>query len=200
VIKSPIFDPVTGFGGDGVPGTYTLPSDPKNESAVLIPFPDADAFFYKGCVQDGPFKDWVVHLGPGRMIADHCLVRGIQEMFRYAYTTAHVEETLRSKTYEEFRTVIDDMMFGSFGIHGSGHALVGGKMTNTYSAGAGEPRSRFSPSRFDRIHRPTFLPPSRRAGPRLVAVAKGRPYKPPLRYLRADDSRWVRYNYPRLCA
>ncbi|TEB26692.1 Di-copper centre-containing protein [Coprinellus micaceus] len=133
VLKSPIFDPVTGFGGDGVPGTYTLPSDPKNESAVLTPFPGAEAFFYKGCVQDGPFKDWVVHLGPGRMVTDHCLVRGVQEMFRYAYTTAHVEETLQSKTYEEFRIVIDDLMFG---IHGSGLALVGGEMTNTYSAGA----------------------------------------------------------------
>lgn len=38
-------------------------------------------------------------------------------------------------TFEAFRTVID---IRATGIHGMGHVVVGGEMTNFYSAGAGE--------------------------------------------------------------
>ncbi|KAJ3526902.1 hypothetical protein NMY22_g9986 [Coprinellus aureogranulatus] len=131
VRQSPIFDPVTGFGGDGVPGTYTLPPDPKNESDT---FPGAGSFIYKGCVQDGPFKNWIVHLGPGKMNTEHCLVRGMQEFARQAYTTSNVDRILKAETFEDFRNLADELTMR--GIHGSGHLLVGGEMTNTYSAGA----------------------------------------------------------------
>jgi len=66
ISKSPVFDPDTGFGGDGVPGTYTLPPDPTNAS-LLFPYA------YIGCVQDGPFADYTLRLGPGKFITSHCL-------------------------------------------------------------------------------------------------------------------------------
>ncbi|TEB22510.1 Di-copper centre-containing protein [Coprinellus micaceus] len=132
LLNSPIFDSATGFGGDGVEGTYTLPSDPNNQTGIF-PFPGQQASkIWKGCVQDGPFKDWVVHLGPGRMNTAHCLVRGVNEFMRSAYTAASVENVLSSNSFESFRLIIDRLP----GVHGGGHAMVGGEMTNTYSAGA----------------------------------------------------------------
>ncbi|KAG2011131.1 hypothetical protein CC2G_011279 [Coprinopsis cinerea AmutBmut pab1-1] len=61
MIESPIFDPITGFGGDGIPGTYTLPPDPQNRTGI----PDPST--WKGCVMDGPFNAtaWKINLGPG---------------------------------------------------------------------------------------------------------------------------------------
>lgn len=126
---SPIFGAVTGFGGDGVPGTYTLPPDPKNESF-------AGVGRYKGCVMDGPFKDVKIHRGPGKMITTHCIVRGIDEWWRRGVQSNNVQRILDiSTSYEKFRLTIDDMMYGH--IHGSGHGIVGGEMLNIYSAGAG---------------------------------------------------------------
>ncbi|RXW13831.1 hypothetical protein EST38_g12026 [Candolleomyces aberdarensis] len=124
--QSPLFDPVTGFGGDGVPGTYTLPPDPKNESAVPRPFA------YKGCVQTGPFKDAVSHLGPGKLRTTHCLVRGIEETYRPALRSSNVRNTLSASNYKAFDAAVNSLMNG---IHGSGHFIVGGEMTNVYSAG-----------------------------------------------------------------
>ncbi|TFK18628.1 Di-copper centre-containing protein [Coprinopsis marcescibilis] len=126
ILESPIFDPVTGFGGDGVPGTYTLPPDPDGLSSV--PFPAR----WKGCVQDGPFNATVINLGPGRLLTKHCLVRDIDESWKFTMTSENVAKQMdASKTYEQFRVIIDNLVNG---IHGSGHVLVGGEMTNTYSA------------------------------------------------------------------
>ncbi|TFK19563.1 Di-copper centre-containing protein, partial [Coprinopsis marcescibilis] len=125
---SPIFDPVYGFGGDGVLGTYTLPPDPLNISFTNVGW-------YKGCIGDGPFKDVKVHRGPGKLATAHCIVRGIDDSWRPGVTTINVNEVLRtSETYELFRLTIDEITRGH--IHGSGHGIVGGEMLNIYSAGA----------------------------------------------------------------
>ncbi|KAF6747277.1 hypothetical protein DFP72DRAFT_1016478 [Ephemerocybe angulata] len=57
LLQSPIFDEVTGFGGNGVPGTYTLPDDVSQTP---------EPYRYVGCIQTGPYRDSVstVHLGP----------------------------------------------------------------------------------------------------------------------------------------
>jgi len=127
--ESPIFDPITGFGGDGVPGTYILPADPSGIGAISRPEE------YKGCVQDGPFRDslYTVHLGPGNLVTDHCLVRGINEGWKHAIVSSNVNEQLAKGTFEDFRLAIDSRMNG---IHGVGHVIVGGEMTNVFSAGA----------------------------------------------------------------
>ncbi|TFK21692.1 Di-copper centre-containing protein [Coprinopsis marcescibilis] len=126
--NSPIFDPNTGFGGDGVPGTYKLPPDPKGESFTNVGN-------YKGCIGDGPFKGVMVHRGPGKLITTHCIVRGIDESWRRGVVSSNVNNIIQtSATYERFRLTIDDLMRGH--IHGSGHGIVGGEMLNIYSAGA----------------------------------------------------------------
>ncbi|KAF5313698.1 hypothetical protein D9611_010109 [Ephemerocybe angulata] len=182
ILKSPIFDPVTGFGGDGVEGTYTLPPDPNNEGATLptfapapgplptgtftfpggtapgpfptftfpsgtppppsgTPFPELPPGGgfpspYKGCVLDGPFNstNWRIHLGPGKLVTEHCLVRNISPFGKFMLTSEVVRNVMLSKNYEEFRLAVDSFQNGP--IHGGGHVLVGGEMINVYSAGA----------------------------------------------------------------
>ncbi|KAJ3517028.1 hypothetical protein NMY22_g14058 [Coprinellus aureogranulatus] len=126
LFESPIFDPDTGFGGSGVPGTYTLPEDTSTMPEL---------FRYVGCVQTGPFRDsvYTAHLGPGKLVTDHCLIRGVNESWKPMMRTEEVEKQMASKPFEEFRIIIDDMLIG---IHGIGHAGVGGEMTNIWSAGA----------------------------------------------------------------
>ncbi|TEB22141.1 tyrosinase [Coprinellus micaceus] len=123
---SPIFDPVTGFGGSGVPGTYTVPEDTST-----IPEP----FRYVGCVQTGPFRQGVytAHLGPGKLVTDHCLIRGVNETWKPMMRSGEIEKQVASTDFETFRIVIDDF---TNGIHGIGHAGVGGEMTNFWSAPA----------------------------------------------------------------
>ncbi|KAJ2914683.1 hypothetical protein MD484_g5740, partial [Candolleomyces efflorescens] len=69
--RSPIFDPHTGFGGNGLNGTYTPPTD--DDGAIW------HLFSATGCVQDGPFASVTLHVGPDRRLTDHCLTRNILE-------------------------------------------------------------------------------------------------------------------------
>ncbi|KAJ3516676.1 hypothetical protein NMY22_g14151 [Coprinellus aureogranulatus] len=124
--NSPIFDPVYGFGGDGVPGTYTLPPGATGVNGL-----PAET---KGCIQDGPFKDARSNLGPGKLVTEHCIVRGITERWRHSVATAAVDIVLQSRNYEELRLQMDSFVNGP--IHGGGHGIVGGEMLNVYSAGA----------------------------------------------------------------
>lgn len=132
----PIFDNDTGFGGDGVPGTYTLPPDPDNIGATASPSPEMlpPALVYKGCVQDGPFANLTLHLGPGKLITERCLVRGFHPLWRRQLDSAAVNRVLASNNFEEFRVNIDQ---GKSGLHGGGHPIVGGEMSNLYSAAGG---------------------------------------------------------------
>jgi tyrosinase len=128
---SPIYDPTTGFGGDGVSGTYTLPPDPNGQSSA---FP----FAYKGCVRTGPFANQTVRLGPGRLVTEHCLVRGIDEASKQTLATSQVNRVMQLTPFERFRTGLENGIaagFG-FGIHGGGHQAVGGEMLNPYSSPA----------------------------------------------------------------
>jgi tyrosinase len=130
---SPIYDPSTGFGGDGVPGTYTLPPDPNGQSNA---FPGA----YKGCVRTGPFANQTVRLGPGKLVTEHCLVRGVDEsMSKSSLKSTEVNRVLALTPFERFRTGLENGIgFGfGFGIHGGGHAAVGGEMLNPYSSPGG---------------------------------------------------------------
>jgi hypothetical protein len=77
LLDSPIFDPITGFGGDGVPGTY-IPLNTANG----VHMPNS----FVGCVQDGPFSSYILSLGPGKLITDHCLVR----IKRYLQAVLHL--------------------------------------------------------------------------------------------------------------
>lgn len=141
-----------------MPGTYTVPEDTST-----IPEP----FRYVGCVQTGPFRQGVytAHLGPGKLVTDHCLVRGVNETWKPMMRSGEIEKQVASTDFETFRIVIDDF---TNGIHGIGHAGVGGEMTNFWSAPAGKwrlgiPRLQ-KLTDVDRNPRSPFLPPSLEPG------------------------------------
>ena len=133
LLESPIFDPVTGFGGNGVPGTYTLPVDPDGTNKFFIPSS------FVGCVQDGPFASYVVPLGPGKLITDHCLVRGVNDTFKQFLTSSAIQNTTKLPTFELFRIELEGKpITQDFKMHDGGHIAVGGEMSNFYSSPAGQ--------------------------------------------------------------
>ena len=134
--QSPIWDSLTGFGGDGVPGTYVVPTDPDptNSSGILRQF-------YHGCVKDGPFADYTLKLGPGLLVTEHCIARGVgadSTVSAYLNSTA-VAYVLSFPTFEQFRVKLEGTPVPFFlGPHGGGHGAVGGEMTNFFSSPGGK--------------------------------------------------------------
>ena len=132
---SPVFDPQLGFGGDGVSGTYQLPPDFNSLVPQKIPI-DPKAF--KGCVQDGPFASSSIRLGPGKLVTEHCLVRGINDTYKQYITPARVWDAITQPTFELFRTEVEGRpVTATPKIHDATHVLIGGDMSNFYSSVAG---------------------------------------------------------------
>jgi len=130
---SPVFDPVTGFGGDGVTGTYSLPTGVNFTSNLIFPE------LFKGCVLDGPFKDYTLHFGPGKLITDHCLVRGINDSFAIHLNSVTIANTTRLPTFEQFRIELEGQpITPTPKLHDSGHLGTGGDMSNFYSSPGGK--------------------------------------------------------------
>lgn len=71
--KSDIFDPVTGFGGDGVGD--------------------------EGCIADGPFAGYVNSLGPGFQITDHCITRFVSDEVSLGSSQKHVDKCYEYDTF-----------------------------------------------------------------------------------------------------
>lgn len=131
--NSPVFDPITGFGGDGVPGTYSLPPNVNFTSNKIQPTS------WKGCVGDGPFKDYVLHFGPGKLVTDHCLTRDIRDDYNQYLTSAAMANATQQPTFELFRVELEGIPYsGAHKMHDSGHLSVSGEMSNYYSSPGGE--------------------------------------------------------------
>ncbi|KAF8155707.1 tyrosinase [Crassisporium funariophilum] len=145
LINAPVFDPITGFGGNGVPGTYTLPPDPVHASKLYNP----EAFV--GCVADGPFATYTLRLGPGKMVTDHCLVRGIDDKYKEFITSSAVANTTKSETYELFRIELEGAtVTPTHKMHDGGHLAIGGDMSNFYSS-PGDPLFYLHHANIDRV-------------------------------------------------
>ncbi|KAJ3515549.1 hypothetical protein NLJ89_g1692 [Agrocybe chaxingu] len=127
ISASPIWDPVTGFGGSGVPGTYRLPKG-VNYTENLI-FPES----FVGCVMDGPFANYTVRLGPGLLRTNHCLTRAVDQSYTGYITYEAVAKTLRLPTFEQFRLELEGGQ-AAHKMHDGGHYMVGGEMSNFYSS------------------------------------------------------------------
>ena len=126
-----MFDPATGFGGNGVPGTYTLPPNILPEELI---FPEV----YRGCVQDGPFANLTLHLGPGEHRTTHCLVRGIGNEKSVFLNSTAVANATKSTTFEVFRVQLEGRPLTlEARMHDGGHFAVGGDMSNLFSAPGG---------------------------------------------------------------
>ncbi|EAU83695.1 monooxygenase [Coprinopsis cinerea okayama7 len=144
---SPVFDPVTGFGGDGA--TSSPSPNPGNPGFPGFPgFPGGGG----GCVATGPFNTTRLNLGPGTAVGEHCLTRAIGDQMKSSLTSANVQATLAQTTFETFRTTLENggRAVNGFGIHGGGHAAVGGEMVNPYSS-PGDPLFYLHHGNLDRI-------------------------------------------------
>ncbi|EAU89582.1 hypothetical protein CC1G_02471 [Coprinopsis cinerea okayama7 len=163
--SSPVFDNVEGFGGNGVPGTYTpppnIPEFPGPDWPEDFPFPVPPPFpgtlngpqGEVGCVQTGPFADQVVRLGPATLVMDRCLVRGIFEDVKDNLNSTVIAATLAQPTFDDFRLFLDVVgppLEPNTGIHLAGHAVVGGLMVDGWSA-PGDPLFYLHHGNLDRI-------------------------------------------------
>ncbi|KAJ3515550.1 hypothetical protein NLJ89_g1689 [Agrocybe chaxingu] len=145
--SAPVWDPVTGFGGNGVPGTYTLPTGPDVNFTAMRIFPAS----FVGCVQDGPFANHTLRLGPGTLKTTHCLVRGINAAQDVRLNSKAVAWTLSHQTFEDFRIQLEGQPFlTEFRLHDGGHNMIGGDMSNFYSS-PGEPLFYLHHGNVDRI-------------------------------------------------
>ncbi|TFK26542.1 Di-copper centre-containing protein [Coprinopsis marcescibilis] len=144
---SPVFHPILGFGGDGVPGTYTVPEDPNPNDPDLTSFIIPE--FYKGCVRTGPFASLKLNIGPGHLVTKHCLTRGIGESLRTRVGGAAVSALLSQPNFQAFMLEIDgppQVINGralpnlpapeDIPLHQAGHLMVGGAMANYYTSNA----------------------------------------------------------------
>lgn len=118
--KSPVFHPVFGFGGNG-------PYVPTNNTGMDVPGRTGG-----GCVQDGPFEDMVVRLGPLDDLAGspQCLKRDFSPYFAGRYLGLNQTKlTLAQPDYGWFDTVVEGgPSFDASGNHGGGHYSVGGTL------------------------------------------------------------------------
>ncbi|KAF8802282.1 tyrosinase [Phlegmacium glaucopus] len=145
LLDSPVFDPITGFGGTGVPGTYILPEDPDGTSKFF------DRASFVGCVQDGPFASQVVRLGPGKLITDHCLVRGVDDAYKTFLTSRSVALTMKFPSFFDFHVDLEGQpLTPTHRIHDGGHVATGGEMSNFYSS-PGDPIFYLHHANLDRI-------------------------------------------------
>ncbi|KAL7273540.1 hypothetical protein RUND412_003605 [Rhizina undulata] len=126
--SSPIWDPETGFGGDGeyIPGLIN-PVDPK------IP-PGTGG----GCIKDGPFKNWTLHLGLNTTLIrdDHCLRRNMNPTVASVWMTRDQEKNiLRQTNFWDMDLQLEGYpSWELLKIHGAGHNLQGGAATDIWTS------------------------------------------------------------------
>ena len=120
--SSPVFDPETGFGGNG-PFVATEPGD----------WMDVPGRTGGGCVVDGPFAgiNDIVHLGPGDSVTynPQCLKRDLSPYFAGRYLAMNQTQlTLSQPDFGWFNTIMEgSTSFEASAVHGGGHYGVGGR-------------------------------------------------------------------------
>lgn len=114
--SSSILSPTTGFGGDGSPaaGTVAWTLGTIHHSA--------------GCITDGPFKDYRLHIGPGMDNHEHCISRNISNAASYGASSDNVSYCMNMETFATAWPCIERNP------HHGGHRGVGGEMWNPYSS------------------------------------------------------------------
>ena len=120
--SSPVFDPETGFGGNG----DWVENDP---TSWMPPVPGRTG---GGCVNDGPWAGLndVVHMGPANSttLNEQCLKRDLAPEFAARYLNIdQTRLTLGMESYETFTGSVEGKTsFDESGVHGGGHYGVGG--------------------------------------------------------------------------
>lgn len=116
-----------------MPGTYTVPPDPANTSRIA-------PLAFRGCVQSGPFANYTLRLGPGKLITDHCLTRGINNTASLYLNTTAIDSLMTLPTFDEFHLQLEGSpaFAPNHRAHDGGHVAVGGEMSNFYSSPGGK--------------------------------------------------------------
>ncbi|KAK0658285.1 Tyrosinase-like protein orsC [Lasiodiplodia hormozganensis] len=122
-LKAPVFDPVTGFGGNG----YYI--DSSNDTSVRLHIPGKTG---GGCVTDGPFRNYTVNMGPNNSTAynPRCLTRDISPwLASQKLNMTMVDRALAGETFQEFDIVTEGQVnVDGLTYHGGGHLGVGGEL------------------------------------------------------------------------
>lgn len=128
-----------------------------NDSRI---FPDA----FRGCVQDGPFSNYTLSLGPGKLATQHCFTRGIKESFTRYLSAAEVANATKLPTFELFRIELEgEPVTHDHKMHDGGHIAIGGEMSNFYSSPGGKPFLVLLLYSSHSDYRPFVLPPPRKS-------------------------------------
>ncbi|KAJ7636904.1 tyrosinase [Roridomyces roridus] len=146
IAKSPVFDPVFGFGGNGlhIPGY----AGPFNN---LTNLPGWVSGTGGGCITTGPFASYNLSLGPGTNLTNHCLTRDFHDDFAWVLSSAQVANTTKQPTFESFRIELEGQpVTPTMKLHDGGHFTVGAEMLNTYSS-PGDPVFYLHHGNLDRI-------------------------------------------------
>jgi len=157
--SSPIFDPISGFGGNGARVNMSSMMPPGIDQGILatlarlIPGFDMQMAMGTGggCVLDGPFKNRTLVIGPmGQMTPNNtrCLTRSMNDkMAHESASSKSIRKLLGAKTMTEFRTWIETgSMSWSVGLkglnitneggdmHNLGHGGIGGEMVDVFNS------------------------------------------------------------------
>ncbi|KAF5337772.1 hypothetical protein D9758_016621 [Tetrapyrgos nigripes] len=131
--QSPIFDPHTGFGGNGADEAY--PTAGFFNNLTSLPGWELSAQTGGGCVTDGPFANYTLNIGPGTLKRKHCLTRAFNPSTFGGITGQNVKDTLAQYPFETFRIKLEGFPhIAGFETHTGGHLGVGGEMGNVYSS------------------------------------------------------------------
>lgn len=117
VFSGPVFDPETGFGGNGVYVESTDTNNPYNLTGRTG----------GGCLEDGPFtQDQFTVNVPN----PHCLTRDFVPTIMNVWAQQSlVDKVLSTSDYTEFARAIENVpSFDQPNIHGSGHFGIGGAL------------------------------------------------------------------------
>ena len=129
---SPIFDPVTGFGGDGIPGAFPPPTPTR------IDFAGGSG---GGCVANGPFVNFTLNVGPGDVLTynPRCLSRSINPTMTQWLDFSNVAPLSEATSYEQFDYITEGTPIrrnqtipSTF--HGAGHFVIGAEASDIYSS------------------------------------------------------------------
>lgn len=115
-MASPIFDPVSGFGGNGAKMNVNDKSSPYSHSSNG-----------GGCITDGPLKNRILRIGSyGKMVANNtrCLRRDLNPLaVEGSATKKTLGSILKANTYAKFSTSLNGAL------HNVGHGGIGGEVS-----------------------------------------------------------------------
>ncbi|KAF7338726.1 Tyrosinase central domain-containing protein [Mycena sanguinolenta] len=121
--NSPVFDPVHGFGGNGIyiPG-WAGPFNNLTNLAGWVPGTGG------GCITTGPFASYNLSLGPGTIPTNHCITRDFNDAFAWALSSAQVANTTKQPTFENFRIELEGQpITPTMKLHDGGPLCCGGR-------------------------------------------------------------------------